>query len=188
MIGTSAAGNVISGNASYGVYVTTATTTGTSITNNRIGTTADGMSDLGNSSHGIYVTSAGSVTITNNLVSGNDADGIRINNTSGTTLRGNTIGLNAAGTASLVNNNSAIVLTSASSTMIGGAANSDGNVINANTGNFSVYVYNSSETTIEGNLIGTDAAGTACAQRRCLCDRSVELLEHNDRGNCRRCR
>jgi hypothetical protein len=87
----SGGGNVISGNAYYGIVVVDWTgsnpTVGNVIQNNRIGTTADGLSAAGNASGGVYLaegavnTYVGSAADTSgrNLISGNGGDGVTVN-------------------------------------------------------------------------------------------------------------
>ena len=160
-IGGTVAGarNIISGNTN-GVYVNAAGSDSNVIAGNYIGTDITGTVDLGNTSRGIYINGAATTLIESNLIAGNDSDGIRVASGSGTMITGNTVGLNAAGSTSLVNAGTGIILTSSSSTTIGGTSPGAGNLINAATGNFPLYVSGSTDTTIEGNLIGTDAGGT----------------------------
>ena len=120
------------------------------------------MSDLGNAGHGIYVTGGDGLVINGNLVSGNDGYGIYLSSTGVTnaTVTGNIIGLNAAGTAGLLNSNHALYLNSTSNATIGGTTVSERNVINSAGGTYAVYASGTTDTLITGNYIGTDALGT----------------------------
>ena len=157
-------GNVISGNGgtTAGVYISGSTTSFNTIQGNLIGTDGTGSSDLGNAGRGVYLNGAASTTVDDNIISGNDSYGIHIigATASGTSITGNNIGLNAAGTASVLNTDDAIYLSTAGTTTIGGSAVGDGNVINATFGKTGIDIWNTANTTIQGNLLGTDAAGT----------------------------
>ncbi|GAA4443745.1 VCBS domain-containing protein [Novipirellula rosea] len=159
----SGAGNVISGNASYGVLVE-----GTSnlVAGNTIGLDAAGTAAIANST-GVYINNVGSTTIggttalARNVISGNTNDGIYITGVSatGNLVQGNYIGTNAAGTAAVGNGNAGINITSsAAGNTIGGTDAGAGNLISGNA-NYGVYTA-ASNTTIQGNFIGTDASGT----------------------------
>jgi parallel beta-helix repeat protein len=166
---TPAQRNVISGNASEGIYVDGST--GNTISGNYIGTNAAGDAAVANGSHGVLLTAgSGSNTIgavgAGNLISGNSGSGIRIDTASnGNSVVGNTIGLNAAGTAALPNLFDAVSVVSSNNTVIGGTAGGAGNVLsgNNNLGDQAggVWTQNASGTVIQGNRIGTNAAGTA---------------------------
>ena len=106
----------------------------------------------------------GSSPVVRNVISGNTYNGIAIARSGGTPtgnmIQGNYIGTNAAGNAALPNGNSGIILyMSASNTLIGGSTAGYRNVISGNTwlGIDSV----ASSTRIQGNYIGTNAAGNA---------------------------
>ena len=80
--GTAAgAGNIISGNAGYGVYFDYYLTamTGNLVEGNRIGTSADGSAPLPNQSHGVYIfkdphdTSGSNIGASNNTIGGTSA-------------------------------------------------------------------------------------------------------------------
>ena len=153
--------NIISGNTN-GVYINGTGSDSNTISGNYIGTDITGTLDRGNTASGIYVNGGALNVIDNNVVSGNDAYGIYVSGAaaSGTTISGNLIGLNAAGTASLLNADDAIHLNAAAATQIGGNTAADRNVINAAFGEYGVYTFNTTDTTIEGNFIGTDSLGT----------------------------
>ena len=124
---------------------------------NYIGTTADGLSALPNGT-GIGVFAGAANTLSGNLISGNTQAGIDVGGRD-TVIQGNTIGLNADGTAALANANSGVRLFgSAINTQVGGSSAGAGNVISGNTG-YGVDLDGSSHA-VQGNLIGTGPSGT----------------------------
>ena len=154
--------NVISGNTSDGVSVIDATSLGNLIQGNYIGTDYTGMVDLGNTAAGILINGATSTTIDTNLISGNNAYGIYVGNvvSNGSVITGNMIGLDAAG-GQMLNSLAGIVMLNATSTTIGGVGAGEGNVINSTTAQWGILAANTTDMTIQGNLIGTDSTGTS---------------------------
>jgi CSLREA domain-containing protein len=141
---------------------------------NLVGTNAAGDADLGNGGHGIDLQGSlshlvgGTTPSARNVISGNDQNGIQVTYVSasplptGIAIRGNTIGLSASGAADLGNSLYGVAVFDADGVTIGGTAPGAGNVISGNAGGvqvdgttFSLAV----GTTIQGNLIGTDATG-----------------------------
>ncbi len=163
-IGGTTAGerNIISGNADDGIQVSG---TGNIIRGNYIGTDVTGTVDLGNGDEGIEVSSAtntiigGSVVGARNVIAGNTSAGIRDDNSSGTTIQGNYIGVDSTGTATLANSFGIQTWNGSSNGIIGGAGANEGNVIGGNT-NQGIILYSSSGYTVQGNYIGTDSTGT----------------------------
>lgn len=93
-------GNLISGNGTSGIYVSSfeGVPDGTVIRGNRIGTTADGTAALGNGYNGIYINGARNTVVggpspgDGNLIRGNVANGVLVaGSTLGTVIRGNAI-------------------------------------------------------------------------------------------------
>ncbi|MFN3981595.1 MAG: hypothetical protein ACK4SA_14555, partial [Caldilinea sp.] len=128
--------------------------------NNRIGANADGVNDAAE----------------RNVISANVEQNIWIYQpaTTGNKIMGNTIGLNAAGTAAVGANNqtvatNGILVQEAAYTIIGADGDGvgdalEGNVIGGNTYNIQLTgtsVNRSHHNRISGNQIGTNAAGTA---------------------------
>ncbi|MDX6557960.1 MAG: hypothetical protein QOF72_1009, partial [Blastocatellia bacterium] len=108
-----------------------------------------------------------------NVISGNPNDGINIGNSNGQAngniIQGNYIGVNVNGTASLPNNFNGISANGVNATQIGGTTAGAGNLIsgnnqsgvNLNEANPGSGTLPATNTHIEGNFIGTNAAGTA---------------------------
>ena len=145
---------------------------------NYIGTDVTGSADLGNGSTCVPPYGGGGVSINwnaagntiggwmtgqGNLISGNGYYGIDIggNGPSGNLVQGNHIGTNVDGTAALRNGWDGVYMSGAPNNTIGGAIAGAGNVISGN-GENGVHIQYSSSTgnVVQGNYIGTDAAGT----------------------------
>lgn len=142
---------------------------GHTVAGNWIGLDSAGTGAAGNL-YGINVWNSGNNVIggssaaDRNVISGNAADGIVITTDNGTSagnlIRGNYIGTDAAGTASVGNAAQGIWINAAGNT-IGGTAAGEGNVISGATGWAGITLLSqASGTLIAGNLIGTDATGT----------------------------
>ena len=170
VVGGAAAGsgNVISENGSYGVDIVGVGATGNLVEANYIGTApgggrAFGTPDPGNSADGVFIDDApynqvgGPTASDGNVISSNEGDGVDITGSDaiGNTVESNTIGLNAAGTAALGNNQAGVADTSPG-TVVG-----PGNVISANLMGVLISGSGATGVVVLGNLIGTDATGTA---------------------------
>jgi CSLREA domain-containing protein len=165
-IGGSAAGegNLISGNGSTGVTFDS-DTSNVVVQGNLIGVDATGASAIGNAAGVALGGSAhvvgGAAVAARNVISGNTLGGISVHG-SGHLIRGNYIGTNAAGTAAIAGNvNGGIRLLVASGVTIGGVAAGEGNLVSGNGSNGIAADAESASATIQGNRIGTNAAGTA---------------------------
>ena len=167
--GTAAgAGNLISGNDLYGVYLLNAGSTGNLVQGNLIGTTASGDADLGNAQSGVFVNQAGTNTIggtaagAGNVISGNDQYGVYLLNagSTGNLLQGNLIGTTLSGDADLGNLLSGVHVKKAPSNTIGGTTAGAGNVISGNE-QYGVLLVDAGSTgnLVQGNLIGTTLSG-----------------------------
>jgi uncharacterized repeat protein (TIGR01451 family) len=161
-------GNLISGNFLNGINLTTAAS-GNTILGNFVGVDAAGNADLGNTGDGINIAGVsgtilgGATSGARNVVSGNNNVGIRINGAAatGNRIRGNYVGVNAAGAAAVANTNGGIaVQNGASSNTIGGSGTGEGNVISGNNTNGISLQTGANNNAIQGNAIGVDPAGT----------------------------
>jgi Domain of unknown function DUF11 len=169
---TPAARNLISGAANGGIVLDANTGNGSKnvVQGNYIGTDITGTVALGNG-YGISVASTdatigGTAAGAGNVISGSTGlSGISIANgngsAAGTVIEGNFIGTNAAGTAALPNAREGIH-DQTGDTTIGGTASGAGNVISGNYGaGIATAGGNSAADLIQGNFIGTNAAGSA---------------------------
>ncbi|HEY3026764.1 MAG TPA: Ig-like domain-containing protein, partial [Pyrinomonadaceae bacterium] len=159
---TPGARNVISGNTT-GISVGAANTI---IQGNYIGVNATGGAFTGNGGLAIFVGSSGTVIggttpASRNVISGHSI-GIGLNTAASTTVQGNFIGTDAAGVVPLGNSNIGLsIANSCNNSLIGGTSPGAGNVISANGTGIFFNSGASTGVTVQGNLIGTDANGTA---------------------------
>ena len=160
-----------------GIQLGTSGPSGSIVRGNLVGTNASGTGAIPNRTAGIGITSnnntiGGATAAARNVVSGNGlgavfAPGVQIFfAASGNQVLGNYIGTDITGTLSLPNNSSGVVVSdTATNNIIGGDVAGAGNVIsgNGNNGQFGVGVQlnGGSANVVLGNLIGTNAAGTA---------------------------
>ncbi len=175
--------NVISGSSQTGVQIKDST--GTIIAGNYIGTDPTGLLDFGNAFNGILFDNADNGRIgTNgdgvndvgegNLISGNDGGGTGVRTpglyfvtgSTGNTIAGNIIGMNASGTAALGNAYDGITLDTSNNNVVG--VNGDGSAGEANEGNlisgngrWGILNYHSSSNVYAGNIIGLNITGNA---------------------------
>ena len=167
-IGSREAGarNVISGNEASGVEILGSGASGSTVRGNIVGLDATGEIDRGNTGNGVLVSQVTNVTVggtgfgARNVISGNDASGIQYFNGAGSgTVQGNYIGTDDDGEADLGNSGTGVALTGAQDMQLGGTTPGAGNLVSGNAVGFSINS-GSDGTKIEGNLIGTNAAGT----------------------------
>ncbi len=149
--------------AGRGIFLDTGD--GNTITGNSTGTAAAGNNT------GIYVTNSANNTIggaasaLRNVISGNNIDGINLNGagTTGNTVLGNYIGVDANGTADLGNLFSGVViLNGASNNTVGGAYAAGRNIISGNQQygvGLNGTAANVTGNVIAGNYIGLDVTG-----------------------------
>ncbi|MEW5988651.1 MAG: hypothetical protein AB1791_18645 [Chloroflexota bacterium] len=167
----SGAGNVISANARNGIYVNGATASDTVIQGNFIGTDPTGTAGLGNGWRGLWIADAannqigGATSAARNVIADNTFQGILISGqtATGNRIEGNYVGVDTSGVVALGNGDSffpeAGITLGGSDNIIGGVAPGVGNVISGNYGD-GIYLYGANQQ-VQGNLIGTDATGTA---------------------------
>ena len=164
VIGGSTAGlrNIISGNSADGIN---SSGDGLLIEGNYIGLNAAGTASIGNSGDGINI-NGGTTTVIGgvfasrgNVISGNDGFGVYMNSaTSGNFVLYNYIGTNAGGTTAIANLDGIWVDGSSGNTIGQSGA---GNLISGNDYyGIALDGAGAASNKIEGNLIGTNAAGT----------------------------
>ncbi len=113
---------------------------------NRIGTNGDGLHD----------------DLERNVISGNLNVGILIEESHGNRIQGNAIGTNALGDAAVGNGSDGIRIINASNIEIGGGFIAQSNLVSGNQGSGIVLSGAlSTLNSIHGNLVGTNASGTA---------------------------
>lgn len=166
---TGTAGNLISGNTGKGIAIEGSTVSGNTVLGNLIGLNASGTTAIPNGSHGLYVldspsnTIGGTTAAARNVISGNTASGVYILGATATSnvVSGNYVGTNAAGTSAVANQVNGVWLEAAPNNTIGGTTAGAGNVISGNT-NHGLWLFSTTNgTQVQGNRIGTNAAGTA---------------------------
>jgi hypothetical protein len=162
--------NVISGNAGYGITITSTNSNGNVVAGNYIGLDASGTFAVSNTYNGIGIWAGscsniigGSNAGAGNVISGNAGYGIYISdsNTAGMVVQGNFIGTDARGTNALPNGYMGIgIWSNASDTLVGGTAAASRNIISGNGNNgISLGFSASGGNVIEGNYIGVASNG-----------------------------
>jgi CSLREA domain-containing protein len=172
--GTSAAArNVISGNSGVGINVVSGAST---IQGNFVGTDATGTTAIGNSNQGILIDGVSGCSIggttagARNVISGNSGDGILIRNSAtANVVQGNFIGVDVTGSATLGNTGNslaAVNIANSNNNTVGGTAAGAGNLLSGNKGAnaYGIQISSSSGTSVLGNIVGLNAAGTAKIQ------------------------
>jgi beta-propeller repeat-containing protein/BACON domain-containing protein/all-beta uncharacterized protein/S-layer family protein len=172
------AGNLISGNLDYGVYMQDDARNNLVI-GNIIGGNGLGTAAIPNGNAGVFIynptgpatptldnTVGGTTSAARNIISGNDPYGVVLGvGATGTFVQGNYIGPDISGGAALANTYG-VTVTQATDTAIGGAVAGARNIISGNrlTGIQIGFLNNGQTggtgTTVQGNFIGTNAAGS----------------------------
>ncbi|MBI3135329.1 MAG: gliding motility-associated C-terminal domain-containing protein [Bacteroidetes bacterium] len=161
-------GNVISGNQN-GIFVLDVGT-GCQILNNIIGLNATGDAALANSVVGIIFQPGVSNTVqvgepgAGNVISGQalfGSSGVSISGTVSQIFKSNIIGLDVTGTYAISNYIGMSLNTSTNAIIGGDYTSGEGNTISGNTLTGILVDNGCDATTIQGNRIGTDLAGTA---------------------------
>jgi hypothetical protein len=179
--GTSAGmGNVVAANGGDGVQITGQFTANNMVQGNFLGTNAAGTGALGNSFAGVAIFNAahdnlvGGTTGVNpggrlagarNLISGNGTDGVFMGNfgvggAHNNTVQGNYIGTDVNGAAALGNGAQGVEFNSSLNNLVGGTTAAARNVIAASAQNGVYFQSGATGNTVQGNFIGTNAAGT----------------------------
>lgn len=153
--------NVIGANGFSGIEINNGSNEN-EIIGNYIGLDVSGTSDAGNTQLGIVISQASQNIIQANHVAGNTLEGIKVagGNSDSNVIKGNVVGLNAAGTAAIPNARGIYFENPGSLNLIGGTTVADRNVVSGNTG-WGILLSNSENVSVYGNYIGTNPAGTA---------------------------
>ena len=141
------ADNLIAGN-----YIGT-DASGTTAVANRMGLVVDwGAAD---------VLIGGASPVERNIISGNEGYGIFIRGetVTGVAIRGNYIGTNASGTATVGNAEGVHIDVGAQNNVVGGDAAGHRNIISGNRWGVAILGANTASNLVIGNYIGTDASG-----------------------------
>ncbi len=175
--------NIIAGNIGRGVRIQNAHRN--RVSGNYIGTDVTGLLDFGNGSDGVYLHGGSSFNVigTNgdeqgdalegNLISGNNAFGVRIQdtNTDHNRVAGNWVGLDATGDDVITNNSAGVFITNnAQYNLVG--TNADGKSDqwerNVSSGNYTdgLLITNAHFNDLVGNWVGTNAEGTKALGNR----------------------
>lgn len=162
-------GLVINGFEDQGINVPFGSNSNIVISGNYIGTDATGLIGIGNAENGILYRASGSGNVLGgtsaadrNIISGNSDSGL-ICQSGGSNLlvQGNYFGPDASGVGILPNTSVSvggnITLTGCTNFVIGGSASAARNVVSGSRDGF--IIYRSSNITIQGNSIGTNANG-----------------------------
>jgi hypothetical protein len=165
------AGNVISANTEYGVYLSDSNTQDNVVAGDFIGTDATGVKALPNVD-GVFIqnqatcnTIGGTTTALADVISGNSYDGVHITGggTENNQVEGDVIGLSYGGSAVLGNGNNGVsILASATYNTIGGTVTGSGDVIagNLNTSVNTNAGVEISDPGTEHNVVADDTIGT----------------------------
>jgi streptogramin lyase len=157
------AGNLVSGNGLYGIQID-AGSNDNSVWGNFVGTDQTGLNPLPNQSDGVLIANAtsnqigGTAPNESNVISGNDANGVRIFGSlaTGNQVAGNDIGLGKDGETKVGNLANGVLLDNAGSNTVGA-----GNVISENrqAGVMIISSTGMGGSYVQGNKIGTDVTG-----------------------------
>ncbi len=161
---TPAQRNVLSGNVTLGIRLLYNGTNNNLIEGNYIGVNATGDSALPNQLGGFAgqfdsnTVIGGTATGARNVISGNGNYGIAFDGGDSATIQGNYIGTDATGIRAIANGGVGVSVVVTPKTHIGGSAPGAGNLISGN-GGAGVQIIQARNMTVEGNYIGTNAAG-----------------------------
>jgi len=177
---TLAARNLISNNQGGGIFLDGPGSGSATIQGNYVGLDVTGSAAMGNNGGGVFVISAsnnligGPSALARNVISGNNGGGLFILSDSdypgvppaNVVVQNNYVGTNSSGTATIGGSSTGISVLGAPGTVIGtpGA----GNLISGNNGTGLFFGAragaNSTDCLVQGNFIGTNAAGTAAVR------------------------
>ena len=161
-IGDAAEGfNVISGNT-FGMLIENSNNN--ILTANYVGVNLGGTGTIGNGGYGVRINGSDGTVVgdlnNRNIIAGNNAIGLNINNSPNTLVINNYIGTNVDGDADFGNGDEGILIDNVSAgTNIGNGVAGGGNLISGNTRQG--LRINSTGINVLGNTIGLNAAGNA---------------------------
>ncbi len=165
--------NLISGNTTDGILITGSGTDSNTVSGNHIGLDSGGLDALDDSDvqdplrNGITIEDGARLNLIGgdtdgerNVISGNRANGIRINTSASfNTISGNYIGTDKTGQSAVPNLiNGVEIANSAAENIIGGFSDEERNVISGNLRGVSILASGTGNK-IRGNYIGTDKDG-----------------------------
>lgn len=148
--------NVISANSRTGVLLEWIAAGGNRIAGNRIGTDALGHNPLGNTFMGVWIVQSSGNTVSENLISGNDGNGLVIAgvNAWGNRAERNFIGTDVTGTYAIGNVLGIHIAEAPENTVIG-------NLLSGNVVGLDISGATANKNVVQGNYIGTTANGNA---------------------------
>jgi hypothetical protein len=160
-------GNVISGNSHYGVRIRGSNAGNNVVSGNVIGGDYEAATAVPNTLGGVYIAEGagynrigGSTTAQQNVIVGNDGDGIWIEDAHDNFVAGNLIGLNAWDWPGLGNADGVQIDGGAQRNVIGGGTTAERNVISGNVEcGVRLEGQGTSGNVVSGNYIGTDTTG-----------------------------
>ncbi len=159
--------NLISGNASYGLYADNCPDI--KIKGNRIGTDTTGQGQVPNGNIGVYLSEChrayvgGTVPAAKNVIASNGGNGLYLSGSLNAWVVGNLIGVSRDGTKALPNSSDGVYISGCSYCTIGGGAATKRNVITSRNNGISIGGYNSTGNKVQGNYIGWLPDGTTQA-------------------------
>ena len=159
-IGGDVVGNTISANTGAGVHVQGQDAKSNTVDGNKIGTDLTGKLAAGNMDGVLIEGGASSSVIQEDVISGNNGNGVNLNGATGTKLLSNDIGTSAEAAGAVPNLANGILLTNSPGTIIGegGLDPSNGGNPNVISGNnltgILVFGAQTTGTMIQGNRIG----------------------------------
>jgi Right handed beta helix region len=162
---SAAARDVISGNSTAGVVITDPGTEDNVVEGDDIGTNAGGTAPIGNGYAGVIIgnqASYNTVAGSSDIISANGTYGVLIDGTGSdfNLVAGDFIGTNYNGTSALGNTDGVDVENGAAENTIGGTTTAACNVISGNTLDGVQLSSAGPNDVVEGDYIGTNAAGT----------------------------
>lgn len=167
------AGNVLSGNGEFGIYMTNSARC--VLQANFVGTDSTGTAALGNTLDGVLLSDSpdlligGTVPGLGNLISGNGDSGLYLFGpaTRRALIQGNILGASIRGTNAILNRLDGLTLYNAPSNNIGGVGFGVGNLISGNNDSgITILGSQSQGNVVKGNFIGTGPDGILRVENR----------------------